>query len=424
MTDKDIFEDAIPDYDELHVHPEFMGGVAVDEVIGEDKDFIMWEAELRIMKETNERESIANGKMLYLGRLSDIDGSGSWYGSISPAERIQQGDLTQERIDRAILPEYSDESNNLSRFFVEVVQHSEGGMHAKIRCIDGRCKLGYQSDSPEMYAEELGPQVAGGTFGQACAWRLAEGGTAAAFASADIERDTEYLVEAATRLGYESGGHVDDHSPIFEGFGAFKQLAEKQGINLEESSQEFLQASIDQLSSHGKTGCGAVDGIVDDLKRLVEPKDVPSIEALTKAILEQAGMYNQDYFDGVLAGAAKLQSAEGYFTKKASAIKKLVARKRNNLAVLSGSHNEAALNINFVDNTTFHTNEFSARNDNDIQVFNYDIWHTIQIAKELYPDNEMKSSRYIHARTALAVATSKRLMGDSVSLLFRLPHTA
>ena len=418
MTDTDPYDH---EQQTSHVHPEEMGIVAVDTAFSENPedhqaDFEEWEEELQERKELNERESMREGKIIRFGKFSDIAGSGKWYGGISPLDRIRKGELTEERIDRAIAPEYVDEPNNFSRFFIKVVRG------AKVRCIDGRGKLGYKPGVPEMYGEELGPQVAGGTPGQAIAYRVAEGGTAEQYAASDVEDDIEHLAGMADQLGYVPGGHVDDHSPLFDQFEQFRAMSEKKGVHLDISAQDFLQMSIDQLSAEGKTGCGAVDGIVADIERVTDPEDIDSIESLVKVILDQAGLYNQDHFDGIIASSIKLKSAKSYFARKASAIKKLVARKRDSVTVLHGTHNEVLLNINYVEGTTFHTSEFSARNDDDIQAFNYDIWHTFEIAHRLYPEDSAKASRYIHARTALAVATAKRLMGDSVELSFRIAN--
>lgn len=420
MTDTDPHNYDDHEQDAPRTHPEEMGAVAVGTLSHDPADhkadFDEWEQELQERKESNERESMQQGKIIRIGKFRDIAGSGKWYGSISPIDRIASGELTQERIDHAIAPEYADEPNNFSRFFINVIHG------AKVRCIDGRGKLGYKTGIPEMYDEALGPQVAGGTAGQAIAYRVAEGGTVEQYMASDVEDDTEHLSEMADQLGYVPGGHVDDHAPLFEQFEQFRAMSEKKGVHLDISAQDFLQMSIDRLSAEGKTGCGAVDGIVADIERVTDPEDIDSIESLVKVILEQAGLYDQDHFDGIIASSIKLKSAKNYFARKASAIKKLVARKRDSVTVLHGSHNEVLLNINYVAGTTFHTSEFSARNQDDIQAFNYDIWHTFEIANKLYPDDEVKASRYIHARTALAVATSKRLMGDSVELSFRVDN--
>lgn len=94
--------------------------------------------------------------------------------------------------------------------------------------------------------------MAGGTPGQAIAYRVAEGGTVEQYMASDVEDDTEHLSEMADQLGYVPGGHVDDHAPLFEQFEQFRAMSEEKGVHLDISAQDFLQMSIDRLSAEGK----------------------------------------------------------------------------------------------------------------------------------------------------------------------------
>lgn len=97
---------------------------------------------------------------------------------------------------------------------------------------------------------------------------------------------------------------------------------------------------------------------------------------------------------------------------------------------LAGPHTEVGLVVNMQHGTTFDGDRFSADNNNELQLFNYDFWFTLHVANVLYPVNHDVSfataklnlrlqHKYILCRTLLAVAVLMVLTDGSVSLLVR-----
>jgi hypothetical protein len=95
---------------------------------------------------------------------------------------------------------------------------------------------------------------------------------------------------------------------------------------------------------------------------------------------------------------------------------------------LSGPHNEVAVILNFVAGTTFDSDRFSFDNNNEIQVFGWDIWHMFEEARRLYEYNMTRNvnqqleainnrMRYVTTRTLLGISTVMVLTDGSLKLI-------
>jgi hypothetical protein len=92
---------------------------------------------------------------------------------------------------------------------------------------------------------------------------------------------------------------------------------------------------------------------------------------------------------------------------------------------LVGPHKEVAFVFNFVPDTTFDNDHFSADNDNEIQVFGWDIWAMYEEARRLYPysmhdtphdqRNAIRNRiKYLNARTLLGIGAAMVLTDGSL----------
>lgn len=287
----------------------------------------------------------------------------TWPGSVS-AEGV-----ASEKLDAA--------AERLNEFYVAV------NPKAKVRCIDGR-------HDPELNEHDLGPQVPGGAPGAALAWRL--GVDEGSIETATFLSDAERMIDEFERRGFAPGGHRDEHSV---------------GKNA--------------------TGCRAIDGMdeiidvgmgyLDDHKRLVRT-------IMGNAEFNEFG-FNQHIYREMLGGAALVNfESERYFAGREKIIDSLEARHPNSISTLVGTHKEALVAVNLVPNTTLASNRFAEEFDG-MQVFGYDLWRSLDMAKSLIPRDEDEKLRrnFVTARVMTSVATLMALTDGSQRLLLRTPST-
>jgi hypothetical protein len=239
---------------------------------------------------------------------------------------------------------------------------------APTRCIDGRIRTGWDND-PDLQKCPLGPKVAGGTVHAALTQRIVDAENLRE--NLRFEEDIKAVIKRFKDIGIGFGGHIDDN---------------QHGLN---------------------TGCGAVDNINLILDRLQQPTHQEQLRGLAHLILAEA-------YDA------------RYIVREAS------AQSQESVPSLHGPHNEVGLILNFIPGTTVDTDRFSHDNDDEIQLFAWDIWHMYEEAQRLY-DYDMHQSveaqrtaidkrmKYVTTRTLLGISTLMVLTDGSLRLIAATP---
>ncbi|HSX45859.1 MAG TPA: hypothetical protein VLG27_02520 [Candidatus Saccharimonadia bacterium] len=315
---------------------------------------------------------------------------------VSLKRRIDEDPKFKKRVEKALARE------NIERY---IVPEDDG---APTRCIDGRIRAGWAQD-PEMQKRTLGPKLAGGTAHIALAHRIV--------ASENLneklrfEEDIKYVVKLFNEIGFGSGGHIDDHQ-------------------------------------HGwNTGCGAVDNINLILDRLQRPEHQQELRSLAQLIMGDA--FDRRYTANEVIGRMLYLDAlkpsympkehgdpHGEFLYKKTVMKTLrdaAAQAQDTVSALTGPHNEVSVVLNFIPRTTFDTDRFSHDNDNEIQVFAWDVWHMYEEARRLYkydiagrPEEQLEAisnrNKYVTTRTLLGISTTMVLTDGSLKLIAATPR--
>jgi hypothetical protein len=273
---------------------------------------------------------------------------------------------------------------------------------APTRCIDGRIKVSWEQDNKTL--RSLGPKVAGGTVHAALAHRIVD--TEHMRENLLFEEDIRAVIKRFKAIGIGSGGHIDDN---------------QRGSN---------------------TGCGAVDNINLILDRLQRPEHQEQLRELTRLILGEAydskGVINEVigrmlYLDALKPTYMPKENNDprGEFLYKKTVVATLRAeagKSHEVVPALSGPHHEVAVVLNFSSGTTFDTDRFSYDNDNEIQVFGWDVWHMYEEARRLYkydmhsPIIEQRQAvddrmKYVTTRTLLGISTLMVLTDGSLRLI-------
>lgn len=281
---------------------------------------------------------------------------------------------------------------------------------APTRCIDGRITAGWSSDKA-MQARPLGPKIAGGTVHAALAHRVVD--TDNMRENLLFEEDIRYVIQRFKEIGIGSGGHIDDN---------------QMGWN---------------------TGCGAVDNINLILDRLQRPEHQEQLRGLARLILGEAydskGIVNEVigrilYLDALKPRYMPKENNDpkGEFLYKKTVVKVMrdeANRTQEVVPSLTGPHHEVAVVLNFIAGTTFDTDLFSHDHNNEIQVFDWDVWHMDEEARRLYKydmhasvadqrqaiENRMK---YVTTRTLLIISTLMVLTDGSLRLVAVTPRAS
>lgn len=321
----------------------------------------------------------ADGIVKATGEESNItEKPGLWPGDISLQKRVESGELSEERVDGAF--------SKLKNYFVRSYRS------ARIRCVDGRPIEGYPENREQMRKRELGPQGAGGTPGAALSFLLAEGhGSDKYSETARFSKDMGTFASDLNKLGFEVGGHTDDHE------------------------------------SHEKTGCGAIDRMPEIIRNMTNPDNISRLDELTQAVM--GDMYDTEVFSSVLGNATRMNAvSQTYFSDyKQSVLNKLQDYTKNAVSKLVGQHKETAAIVNRIYGYTFHRDEFSADNNDEIQAFSYDYWKSVEMAESLFFKSDRYqdlsfdrkielSKRMITARVMYTVATLMTLTDGSIKL--------
>lgn len=248
---------------------------------------------------------------------------------------------------------------------------------AATRCIDGR-------HDPKLVELHLGPQMPGGAPGAALAYRL--GVDDSDLTKATFYDDAESMIDTFLRLDLSPGGHKDDKA------------------------------------DDGRAGCGALDSMAAIIANMTAPQYVEDHKRLVKTLL--ADDFSRDDYLRILGAALVLQSrSNDYFRDNVKVLDVLEQKAPKSVSVLEGSHEEAYVFVNLVEETTFSSNRFSE--DVDAQAFGYDLWRSKQLASRLFGLSRSGADykRFVHARVMITVATLMTLTNGSQRIIVRKPRT-
>ncbi|MBI5906825.1 hypothetical protein HY857_02115 [Candidatus Saccharibacteria bacterium] len=307
---------------------------------------------------------------------------------ISLESRTKNNPELKKRIDRVLEPK------NLKKYIVSV------NTLAPTRCIDGRITLDWDKQS-ELRKAYLGPKIAGGTAHAALAHRIVD--THHLVDDLLFEHDIEYVVNRYKKIGIGFGGHIDTHQ-------------------------------------HGwNTGCGAVDNINLILDLIKRPEAQLQLRGLARMIMGDA--YDGSFIANEVIGRMLFLNAllpsympkengkpGGEFLYKKTVVELIRNHsdaKHESVPRLSGDHNEIAIILNSLQGTTIDTDRLSFDNNNEIQVFGWDLWEVYKEAARLYPYDVhatptsqqravAKRTKHVTIRALLGVATIMVLTDGSL----------
>ena len=291
------------------------------------------------------------------GRLSDV----SWPGTISLKSFLGSGLATLDQLESLIA--------NIEKYYVKV------NYEASTRCIDGRF-------DPDFDADNLGPQVPGGSIGATLAYRLSAGRDN--LLKSDFAADADKMIHRLAKINLKPGGHRDNHA-----------------------------------DGKSAVGCGAIDKMNQAVLLFSDSKYTRSIHDLSKALIGDG--FDEDNFYQILGEATLLNShSEEYFKNRSNSVKELELKDKKSIATLMGDHRECIVVANYVAGTTLAENNL-LKDYQGVQVFNYDIWRSLDLADKLFPKSKDKKNKelFIMARAMTAIATLMCLTDGSQTLLTR-----
>lgn len=310
---------------------------------------------------------------------------------VSLQQRIAADPNFKQRVEEVLRPK------SLEKYFVA------DDDSAPTRCIDGRIMAGWDNN-PQLQQRPLGPKIAGGTVHAALTHRVVD--TENLRERLIFEEDLKYVVNRFKEIGIGSGGHIDDH----------------------------------QAGSN--TGCGAVDNINLILDRLQRPEHQEQLRGLAQLILGES--FDAKYIVNEVIGRLLYLDAlkpsympkenndpKGEFLYKKTIVQTLRSeadRAQEVVPALTGPHNEVAVVLNFIPGTTFDTDRFSHDHQNEIQVFDWDVWHMYEEARRLYTYNMQENveaqqraiinrMKHVTTRTLLGISTLMVLTDGSLRLI-------
>jgi hypothetical protein len=269
---------------------------------------------------------------------------------------------------------------------------------AQVRCIDGRGEGDDQADEPV-----LGPQVPGGAPVMSIAWRIASGLEPGITVDSDLNKFKGILKDKD--LPFLPGAHEDEHNvnhPENTGCGAIDKMLDI--LKIMGECNETENGKVYQVYDYAKAialeyceGDEAIfDRIFDDIQVKLE--------------LLNAQRYNDRYF------LKDEQTGHHHFRKRVVNRIKDVGQEagRKTVEKLQGAHNEVFLLINRAAGETFHRDGFAALSGNRAQAFGYDVWHAVQRAKAIFPDDREKQRTMIVTNVMYAVGTAMALTDGSL----------
>jgi hypothetical protein len=279
-----------------------------------------------------------------------------------------------------------------------------------VRCIDGRPREGaLEASIAELERQDLGPQVPGGTPAMALSFRLAK----PAYPER-LEAAEEFMSSPNRRFNTIIGDFIEVHNQY-----------EELGLPFPSGGH------IDDHAQYPNTGCGAIDNLPKIMERMVDHKALALVEQYTRAITGDD--FQEDAFNEILAILARMNEPRfknfylmrqnqdlGMTDYREIAVESLKANAGEEaIERMVGDHKEFILIINKRDGDTFNRDLFCRANDNGMQVFNYDYWHTLERANQLYAEDEAARARFLMSRAMYAVAAAMVLTDGSLEVGIR-----
>ena len=264
--------------------------------------------------------------------------------------------------------EFDSIRDSLNTFYV----HSDE--RSATRCIDGR-------HDAKLDEKHLGAQMPGGAPGAALAYRL--GVDDSDLTRATFYDDAESMIDTFLRLNLAPGGHKDDQH------------------------------------HDGGVGCGALDSMAAIVANMTNPSLVEDHKRIVKTLLGDD--YDRNSYLRIMGAALVLQSRSNeYFRDNEKVLDIIDNRAPGSVSTLEGTHEEAFVFVNFVEDTTFSSNRFYE--EYGVQAFGYDVWRSKQLAHQLLDlhDDNTYYRNFLHARVMITIATLITLTNGSQTLIARL----
>jgi hypothetical protein len=252
---------------------------------------------------------------------------------------------------------------------------------SRVRCVDPRTLEGYDDNDSAAFTEPLGPQMAGATAGTAAAlglaYKSAKKNTSATFAD-----DYAIAADIDLSLGYLPDLHTDDH------------------------------CASDSI------GCGDVKFKPENIKLI--HRDIQNVKLAAQNFLAALELpFDAKIFDQMVSASVDISEGGVYFPAPKEIVEISKEYNPNACYTVTGSHKEKQLNVNLVEDTTYHANHYNALNDEQGADFNLDIWYIVEQASQL-PNDEMRL-RYLTAQAILTPNTLRFLTNGNLNLNFRTP---
>ncbi|HSH55536.1 MAG TPA: hypothetical protein VK983_01770 [Candidatus Limnocylindrales bacterium] len=319
---------------------------------------------LEQLKAAMYEKSRSEGRLVKLGPLKNEQNAPLWNSDgISLQRRVDAGEITADELATA--------DAAIEESFVPTTPG------ARKRCIDGSTGAGYDDTDPRDYGRPLGPQIQGGTVGEAVALRMAHG-------ISEDEQDVTIIDDIATvarerKSKFAEGAHDDDKS----------------------------------RDHTVKTGCGQVDGGPRKQPRYNQALYSEVYLPTADAVLSLAGLQAPEGgYERIEQTAAVLAGRPEYFSSPAKIVAAVRQENADGIETVIRPHNETWLIINLVPNTTFHRDNFNARTDSKIQCFGLDAWNIV----------EEHDPMTAYALVVDAAATFMDLTDGSIEVQVRLPR--
>jgi hypothetical protein len=282
-------------------------------------------------------------------------------GAISPATRIAQGEIVEERVSQLEADVQTD------RFY----RHLPEGVIVPTECVDGR-----------LGPWHLGPNAAGGSFTVAMGFALTDG---------QLREGNEPAPKHAARVfrflmehGQSVGGHVDMHA-----HGPNCGCGAQDKLDSQDPSQPSILRYIEQRSND-------VRGVIEALG--VEVSD----ETHAKVTMRSAQLRREHY---ATTGADIRQAY-------------LDVAGEDSISTLVGDHKEVLTVINTQEGTTLDRSVMAQEYNDDYQVFNVDVWAIKKTFDSMALNPEEAHESFV-AALYYNVATAAVLADSSMGVVVR-----
>lgn len=233
----------------------------------------------------------------------------------------------------------------------------------------------------ELKSQPLGPQLFGGTFGEALPFRLATNTPRGSLSAYD---DFVNLVEALREkdVDFVPGSHTDEQSSDSI-IGCGKK--DKHSQIMSKMANFGLRPALEQQA--GMLVADIVDGdtFKETFRRAIADIDELNLPDAKPKYLG-TGSDEQQFKHKVLQAVTDIDSEAAPEVK--------------------GPHKEAFIVINFIPGQTLNNNYFVNSVENKVQAFNVDFWRVVERAEILFADDVYAKNRYLVTAAIDTIATA------------------